>query len=460
MDISKYFYDKQIRRYLLQVSRIFSGYQVRDGYTTVNGQKAMKFKTVPVAHANINRLSASYLSDNSENVLVHSPAMAFYISDLQPLVEFRNMQHTTTTTRFTEKERGQNGEYINVPGKKYDVSQVAPTPFDMKITLDIWTSSMEQKLEIIEQILVYFNPGFEFRVNSSRFDIAQTSNIELESIQWSSRGVPIGSGTELEFSTLVFRVFPVYISAPAKITRQNIIKNIAVNSTTTNELSSIDEIFANSPTHNIYVTPDGYNLNISKEYIDSEKIQIARLTTLDSDTFHSWNDMFKMYGVDNSESCLIRIRQTDDIEDDNYDVYAKVTINKDDDTIALLEYDIDTFKPNTLAPINYIISGNNTNIDLYNSEVGVRILVASDMDSSINNVWDIDVVANSIIEKTDNGWVIVFNTTTAETDQYVIHTKNGEQYKFAANSKIWFPTMVGEYREGFWSFDIQKVIKK
>ena len=38
---------------------------------------------------------------------------------------------------------------------------------------------------------MYFNPGFEFRVNSSRFDIAQTSNIELESIQWSSRGVPI-----------------------------------------------------------------------------------------------------------------------------------------------------------------------------------------------------------------------------------------------------------------------------
>ena len=33
---------------------------------------------------------------------------------------------------------------VNVPGKKYDVSQVSPTPFDMKITLDIWTSSMEQ----------------------------------------------------------------------------------------------------------------------------------------------------------------------------------------------------------------------------------------------------------------------------------------------------------------------------
>ena len=120
------------------------------------------------------------------------------------------MQHTTTTTRFTEKERGQNGEYVNVPGKKYDVSQVSPTPFDMKITLDIWTSSMEQKLEIIEQILVYFNPGFEFRVNSSRFDIAQTSNIELESIQWSSR-VPHWFMTELEF-TLWFFVYSQYIS--------------------------------------------------------------------------------------------------------------------------------------------------------------------------------------------------------------------------------------------------------
>ena len=110
------------------------------------------------------------------------------------------------------------------------------------------------------------------------------------------------------------------------------------------------------------------------------------MSTLDSDVYHSWNDMFKMYGVDNSESCLIRIRQTDDIEDDNYDVYAKVSINKDDDTIAILEYDIDTFKPNTLTPINYIISGSNTNIDLYNSEVGVRITVDSVIEPLVSNV--------------------------------------------------------------------------
>ena len=85
-------------------------------------------------------------------------------------------------------------------------------------------------------------------------------------------------------------------------------------------------------------------------------------------------------------------------------------------TILSQFLNIDTFKPNTLTPINYIISGSNTNIDLYNSEVGVRILVASDMDSSINDVWDIDVVAN-IIEKTDNGWVIVFSTT-ADSDAH------------------------------------------
>ena len=146
---------------------------------------------------------------------------------------------------------------------------------------------------------------------------------------------------------MVFRVFPVYISAPAKITRQNIIKNIAVNSTTTNELTSIDEIFANSPTHNIYVTPDGYNLNISKEYIDSEKIQIARLSTLDSDVYHSWNDMFKMYGVDNSESCLIRIRQTDDIEDNmqlcRY-IYAKALVYEQYRLSQVLNRIIDGFQ--------------------------------------------------------------------------------------------------------------------
>ena len=127
----------------------------------------------------------------------------------------------------------------------------------------------------------------------------------------------------------------------------------------------------------------------------------------------------KCTGVDNSESCLIRIRQTDDIEDDNMMFMLKFLLIKM--TILSQFLNIDTFKPNTLTPINYI-SGSNTNIDLY-SEVGVRILVASDMDSSINDVWDIDVVANSIIEKTDNGWVIVFSSTTADSDQYVMHTK-------------------------------------
>lgn len=455
---SKYFYDKQLRRYMLQVARIFSGYQVRDGYEVVNGERVIKYKTVPVAHANLNRLGATYLSDNSENVMSHAPAMAFYISDLQPYTEFRHYQHQTTSTRFTEKEKNASGDYVNVEGKKYEVSQVMPTPFDMKITLDIWTSSMEQKMELLEQILVYYNPGFAFRVNSSRFDMGQLSNMELESIQWSSKGVPIGSSTELEFATLTFRVYPVFISAPAKITRQNVIKSISLGVSTTDTLSTMDDIFANAPTHRMYVTPHGYSLEITKESINGVKRHVARLKTIDSDDSYSWEEMFKSYGVDQEGSCLIRIRQTEDIDEEDFDVYANIEPTGDDE-VAILSYDTETFKTNSLRPIQYIISGTNSNTALFDSDNGTRIIIASDMDVS-NTVWNMEVVANSIIEKVDGVWEIMFTASTATKDEYVLNSNSNEQYKFVFGLGVWQPTMIGMYNEGYWSFDIQKVIKK
>lgn len=454
--VSKYFYDKQLRRYLLQIARIFSGYQVRDGFETINGERVPRYKQVPVAHANISRVGATFLQSNSENMMLNAPAMAFYISDLQPATDYRQYQHHMQHSRFTEKQKDTEGNYINKAGKKYEVVQNMPVPFEMKINLDIWTSSMEQKMEIFEQISVYFNPGFEFRVTSSRFDMGQKANIELESVQWTSKSVPIGTSTDIDFMTLTFKILPVRISAPAKITRQNIIKTVSIGGSLNSELNGLDSIFEGTPLHNIYVSPTDHELEVKKEMVGSVKRHIARIINTGAEEYTRWEDIFKLYGVDLESSTLIRMRQNSDLDNDSNDVYATLKISEDDPFVAFIEYDVDTFKPNSIEPINGIISGTNTNESMFNSDNGTRFIVATVMTE--NPIWNLEVTPHSIIEKIDGVWTIVLDGSIHNTVEYVLNTTSNEQYKFIPEINAWQPTNIGTYAEGFWSFDIQKVI--
>lgn len=454
--VSKYFYDKQLRRYLLQIARIFSGYQVRDGFETINGERVPRYKQVPVAHANISRVGTTFLQDNSENMMLNAPAMAFYISDLQPAADYRQYQHHMQHSRFTEKQKDTEGNYTNKAGKKYEVVQNMPVPFEMKINLDIWTSSMEQKMELFEQISVYFNPGFEFRVTSSRFDMGQKSNIELETVQWTSKSVPIGTSTDIDFMTLTFKILPVRISAPAKITRQNIIKTVSVGGSLNSELNGLDSIFEGTPLHNVYVSPTDHELEVKKEMVGSTKKHIARIINTGAEEYTRWEDIFKLYGVDLDSSTLIRMRQNSDLDDDSNDVYATLEISEDDPFVAFIEYDVDTFKPNSIEPINGIISGTNTNETMFNSDNGTRYIVATVM--TANPVWNIEATPHSIIEKIDGAWNIVLDGSVHNIVEYVLNTTSNEQYKFIPEINAWQPTNIGTYTEGFWSFDIQKVI--
>lgn len=454
--MSKYFYDKQIRRYLLQIARMFSGYEVFSGYETINNEKVRRYRTVPVTHANISKIGATYLSDNSENMLNSAPAMAFYISDLQPFNEYRQYQHYVSTSRVVEKQKNEEGDYINKAGKKYDISQNMPTPFQMKINLDIWTTSLEQKMEIFEQIAVYFNPGYQFKVTSSRFDLGRNSNIELESVQWTSRSIPIGTSTDIDYMTLTFNVYPVYISAPAKITRQNIIKSAHITGEIGTELTSLGELFNSTPMNNIYISPTNHTLEITKSKDkDNNKVFIARLQEIGDGKYFSWLDLFKLYTVDSEDTTLLRIRQHSDDGIDTHDVYATLSIS-DNEFEAIVKYDVDTFKPNSLKPIDKIISGDNSNPNIFNMPENTRLLLATAMVS--NKLWGIEAEAGSILEKINEEWIVVLKPSTQHSEEFILNKSTMDQYKFVPELGTWQPTTIGNYKEGYWSFDVQRVV--
>jgi len=73
-----YWYDAQLRRYLLQFMRIFSGFKVSEGVR--NG--STYYNKVPVRYADMQRMVAHILTKGSENLVNSTPFISCNIQSL------------------------------------------------------------------------------------------------------------------------------------------------------------------------------------------------------------------------------------------------------------------------------------------------------------------------------------------------------------------------------------------
>ena len=79
--MQQFFYDEQIRRFLLQVTRVFSNFQVEYGYETDNPQKKALYR-VPVRYGDATRQAQTIIQQNSANSLPSTPLMTFHVTNL------------------------------------------------------------------------------------------------------------------------------------------------------------------------------------------------------------------------------------------------------------------------------------------------------------------------------------------------------------------------------------------
>ena len=75
----QYFYDQQIRRWLLQFMKLFGGFSVKMG-KDANGLD--NYHQVPVRYGDTTRMSQHILRNNSENTMLSVPAISCYIACL------------------------------------------------------------------------------------------------------------------------------------------------------------------------------------------------------------------------------------------------------------------------------------------------------------------------------------------------------------------------------------------
>jgi len=335
----QHFYDGQIRRYLTQVIRLLSNFVVKYGDGTL--------VRVPVMYGDQDKQVANIINQNSENTISSSPRIAVYISDLD-LARDR-LGDSTYVGKINIRERGiEEGSYNSSQGNNYTVERLMPTPFDLSLKVDIWTTSTDQKLQLLEQILTLFNPSLEIQTTDNYIDWTSLSVVELGDVVFSSRSVPVGTNSAIDIASISLKT-PVWLSPPVKIKQLGIITNIIANiyeNKSDPVLDYIDGLGTDYASGQIDPISKIFDNKISignfDIFVEETTIRI-RSNESSPGTWLSWEMAIKQYpGVFKSGLTKIFLLQPDGTE-----VVGALTQNPLNPILMSAVWDPDTFHSNT-----------------------------------------------------------------------------------------------------------------
>lgn len=463
--MQNFFYDEQIRRFLLQFTRIVSNFQVEYGKET-DGTNAAALLRVPVRYGDSSRNAQTVIQQNSANSLPSTPLMTFYISSLE--YDRPRMQEPYHVNKINVRQREYDPvteTYETVQGAAFTIERLMPVPYKLGITLDIWTSNTNQKLQLLEQMLTLFNPSLEVQSTDNFIDWTSLTVVELDSVNWSSRTIPVGTENPIDIATLKFSL-PIWISPPAKIKKLGVVERVIasmydaqgdlVNAVVNNDLLLGTRQIITPFNYGVVVIGNRIQC-ITDTTVGAEQSSNDTLdpTQLISDSTLMWPAVIDMYGTLRPGVSQLRLIQADETE-----VVGTITLDPSDSRFLLFDADIDTVPQNTLAPIdaiiNPLISGPLNGLD--SAIEGQRYLLTEDIGAE-NNVspaeaWTggngrpLVANANDIIEYRGGFWEVVFRASLQHGGQYVTNITTGIQYEWTGTA--WVKSYQGVYAGGLW----------
>jgi len=198
--------------------------------------------------------------------------MALYVTGLE--LDTSRLADSSYVNKVNIRERefdSQGNEYLNTEGKNYTVERLMPTPYTLTVSVDLWSTNTDQKLQILEQILMLFNPSLELQTTDNYLDWTSLSAVYLDGITWSSRTIPQGTETEIDVSTLTFTT-PIYISPPAKVKRLGVITDIV------SRIHNSKQELIDATTDIDFSLPEG-DADVQTELFVNESGDLERATT-------------------------------------------------------------------------------------------------------------------------------------------------------------------------------------
>lgn len=212
--INDFFYEGQLRSYLLQFCNIFAGLKVQTGKGECD---VPEFISVPITVGSKDRVVAAINAGNTQNRPFSLPAMAATISALS-LPAIRKGVNTVDRRVFLP----QGGVY---PQDLRTLVRVMPIPYTMSIDLSIYASNTQQLHQILEQLLMLFDPTLQIQTSDAAADWTKITSVELVGIN-NEENYPPGGDKRIIMWSLNFSV-PIHISAPIDV-RDELVRKIII----------------------------------------------------------------------------------------------------------------------------------------------------------------------------------------------------------------------------------------
>lgn len=434
--------------------RLFGGFSVRMGKDALG---ADYYHTVPVRYGDTSRMASHIVRQNSENKTNTVPFISCYIAELLPNAERRLQPTFRDRVQVYEKAYDPTaGEYEENIGETYTLERYSPIPYDLTINVDIWTSNTEQKLQLLEQILLLFNPSVNLQSSNNPFDWTSLGVVELINITWSARSIPMGNDDIIDVASLIYQL-PIYLSPPAKVKRQVLIHSILANSyadiDTDIDIDSIN-ISINRSTVRQWVTFEDRHIRVNSDSIELLNRDNTNVDRKAGDgSLLNWDEHFRLHGGIKNGITEIRLKIGFDPITENADevvlIVSEVPTNPN-----LLSYQvsIETLPPDTITMVNGVIDPQRSRPGAGNlpaAAAGQRYLLTNHTVPFASGPWGLcEANANDIIEYNGTNWIVSFDASAVNVVGYTTNANTMKKLYYTGTE--WVMALEGIFEEGHW----------
>ena len=452
-----YWYDAQIRRYCLQFLRIFSGFKYETGITA-SGDHILR--TVPATLASRDKQTANIINNNTENTAHTIPQFSVFIKSIEQIDERRQDPNFIRMENITERGIDPvTNLYTNKRGLQYTVESYMPVPYDLVLTVDLWTSNENQKHQLMEQILTLFNPSIDLQTSTNSVDWTALTIVKLTGpIEWTSTNFPVT--TDVEITSINFTL-PIWINPPSKVKRSNIITEIITNISQLNcKIKSEPNPTlwgSNNLLSTIITTPGNYRIEVSNNG--------TIITLLDNNLpnptdviIPNWEKLLEEYGeyIPNYNTLWLRLVGDNVLTNFSHLVSGTFSLNPTVKNQLIYNVDVSTLPTlSTLTPtVNAIINPTKTypTGSLPTPQQGDRYLLLDNIRPG-GNIWgNISANTNDIIEYNNSEWIVVFSSRSIKIFTYIKNLKSSSYWTWTGNE--WINTIDACYNPGYWSLKL------
>lgn len=458
--MAQFFYDNQIRRFLIQFAKIFSNWQVTRGKDP-NGNDILV--RVPIMYGDSSRQAATIIANNSASNLPSAPMITYYISGVE--YDQKRTQDPWFVDKVNVRQRAYNAEtqsYETTQGQAFTVERLMPVPYTLRVSVDFWTTNYQQKLEIFEQLATLFNPALEIQSTDNFVDWTSLSVVFQDGITFSSRSIPQGTGNPIDVMTWKFYM-PIWISTSSKLKKMGVVEKIIASIFKGQALQDIQNEDLLLGTRQ-KITPYGYKvllLNNQLQLLPANEPFFPSNESLvvpdNPNTNLYWSALLNVYGAIKPGISQIWL-QNPFMEND---IVGTIVPDPNDDRFLIYNIDPDTLPQNTMPPVNSIINPQLTgpNAGLPGPMPGVRYLIVEDIGTADTTTvaWGgLVASANDIIEYDANAgqWIVSFDSQASTTVDFVTNLTTSMQYRYVPVDGIWMKSYEGWYDQGDYSIVI------